>query len=274
MSVPVLGHAHRPTRDVTGWRTQARTSLLALSCCLVLAATPVLADTSDGKAVSGTSTISLWVKDAPLSLLVQNLGQLSGREVTTEGSLGVPVSGRFSGTLAQTLAELATNYPVLFDVGDDTLHAIDSSSGSRVSIAILSDELDDDFKKVLFEQVGPGNDIEIRADAIRVAGHPDFVKRTTGMITRTLADNGARHIIEQKAETVVAIEAAVSGIATAPAPADIDVDVDQLASEAVIDAGSDEMLADIATEGKPPAEQAELSKPIRWVTDIPGFHTF
>lgn len=244
-------------------------ALLMTLCCSALAGGPLLADTTEAKAAQADSAapeLSLWIKDAPMSLIVRQLAQSSGREAAIEGTLDTPVSGRFTGSLEQTLAELAAGYPVLFDLDESALHAVDSESGSSVSIAVVSDELSEDFKTALFEQLVPGNDIEIRADAVRVSGHPDFVKRATGFITGALADNGARQIVELKSK--VGIEGAVEGLAGA---AD---NVDQAAGVAVIDAGSDEMLADMADEGKPAADQATLSKPIRWVTDIPGYDTF
>ncbi|MGQ7846500.1 hypothetical protein ACUNV4_18610 [Granulosicoccus sp. 3-233] len=243
--------------------------LLGLLCCTALAGGPVLADNGNVDADPSASTvpeISLWVRDAPMSLVVKQLAQLSGREVVLDGALDMSVSGRFGGSLEQTLVELSANHPVLFDLDGRTLRATGSDNSSKVSIAVVSDELSEEFKSSLFEQLAPGNDIEIRADAVRVAGHPVFVKRVSGLITRTLADNGARQGIEPDVEPTM--EAAVAGIdSTANS-------VDQKASEVVIDVGSDEMLADIADEGKPAADQATLSKPIRWVTDIPGYDTF
>lgn len=264
MSVPFPGR----TRCTVG-----PLGLLALGC-LVLTSVPVCADTVSADPVAATDTaaveqsapVNLWVKDARLSVLVQQLAELTGREADVEEGLDMRVSGRFNGKLEQTLAILATEYPVLFDLDEDVLRAAGKDSGSSISIALLSDELSEPFKRALFDQIAPGNDVEIRSDAVRVTGHPLFVKRTTAMITRTLADNGARQIIEQKAST--STESIATGISES-------VDDDDAAiTTAVIDSGSAEMLADIADEGRPPSDQATLSQPIRWVTDIPGFDTF
>lgn len=243
-----------------------RAGLFALSCCSVLATATVQADTNDTATAPSTAAvtdISLWVKDAPLSLVVTQLAQLSGREAEIEGSLGMPVSGRFHGSVAQALTDLSAAYPVLFDLEGDTLRATNGDSASHVSVAVPSEELSEEFRAQLFEQVSPGNDIEIRADAVRVSGHPAFVSRAAAMVTAAAADSGARHLVGQKA-----------GADSDNAVADSATTVDQTAGQAVIDSGSDEMLADIADEAKPPADQAQLSRPIRWVTDIPGFHTF
>lgn len=229
--------------------------MLALTC-LASTTTPLQADFSNTDIAPQTAPLNLWVKSAPMSLLVEQLAQLSGQEAELTGTLDMPVSGRFNGSLEQTLVQLAANYPVLFDLGDGTLHASDSSSGSSISIAAVSSDLDDALKQSLFEDMAAGNDVEIRADAVRVSGHPAFVNRIRERILRALADGGARLLTEQNSDEEV------------PAAASPTLEVE------VIDAGSNEMLADIADESKPPRDQATLSKPIRWVTDIPGFHTF
>ena len=243
--------------------------LTGLFCCLALAAGPVLADTSDASTEQTGDTapeVSLWVKQAPLSLVVRQLAELSGREAVIDGTLDAPVSARFSGDVQQALSDLSTNYPVLFDIDEGTVNATAGEAASSVSVAVVSDELSDDFRNSLFEALAPGNDVEIRSDAIRISGHPDFVKRVSGLVARTWADNGARVPVEPDGE--IAIGAALAGIASDANSAD------EAAAEVVIDSGSDEMLADMADEEKPPADQAVLSKPIRWVTDIPGYDTF
>ncbi len=243
--------------------------LTGLFCCLALAAGPVLADTADAtaeKANSAAPEVSLWVKQAPLSLVVRQLAELSGKEAVMTGPLDMPVSARFSGTVPQVLSDLSANYPVFFDIDESTVNAAAGSETSSVSVAVISDELSEEFRDSLFDDLAPGNDIEIRSDAIRISGHPDFVKRTSGLIARTWADNDARTPAD--ADGGMEIGAALAGIARDPETAD------QAAAELVIDSGSDEMLADMADEAKPPADQAVLSKPIRWVTDIPGYDTF
>ena len=122
---------------------------------------------------------------------------------------------------------------------------------SSISIAMLSTTFDETFKNELLASSGAGNSVEFREDAVRVSGHPAFVKRQAGYITKALATAEAR----LNADSLTAESAS---------------------SEAmfVADSGSAEVLVDIHDEGRPPAEQANLSKPIRWVTDIPGYHTF
>ncbi len=161
------------------------------------------------------------------------------------------MTGRFSGSLGSTLAKLSANYPVIFDLDGKTLRAMKGDARSTVSIAVLSSTFDEAFKSELLASSGAGNSVDFREDAVRISGHPAFVKRQTGYIT------------------------------TALKTAQVRLNADSLSTESgatnvtsLADSGSAELLVDIQDEGKPPAEQANLSKPIRWVTDIPGFHTF
>lgn len=254
-----------------GLRSTGYLSLVVLAC-VALTSRPALADTlavDTAVPAAPETPINLWAKSAPLSVLVQQLGQLSGRDVELGSELDVQVSGRFSGNLEQALAILSTEYPVLFDLDQGVLRAEGKANSRSVAVAVISDELSEPFKQSLFEQIAPGNDIEIRSDSVRVTGHPVFVKRAAEMVARarTLAhDSGAGSLAEQNAEGELDIT--VNDAAETPTESIPPTDV------TVIDSGSAELLADIADEGKPTDEQATLARPIRWVTDIPGFDTF
>ncbi len=130
---------------------------------------------------------------------------------------------------------------------------MNGNARSSVSIAMLSTTFDETFKKELLASSGVGNSVEFREDAVRVSGHPAFVKRQAGFITRALATAEARLNAGSLTATAKSVPAGATSMA---------------------DSGSAEVLVDIQDEGKPPAEQANLSKPIRWVTDIPGYNTF
>lgn len=260
-------------------RKSLASALLPVLLPLALSATTLHADSHEPTTVSGTAgnpAVNLWIKSAPLSLVVEQLGQLGSRNVQMQGDLSMPVSGRFTGDLEQALGELSRDLPVLFDLQQETLYATHRDQRSSVSVAVISDDLSQDFRQNLFEQISPGNDIEIRADSIRVTGHPDFVRRVTGIVTHQVAESDARTLSESS-ESILQLGAAESATLDGE---DAMVGDSATAEEgmepslAVVDAGSEEMLADIADEGRPEADQATLSKPIRWVTDIPGFHTF
>jgi hypothetical protein len=185
-----------------------------------------------------------------MHLVVGQLAQIAGRQPQVEGGLDTAVSGRFSGTLSEILSSLSADYPVLFDLTDDSLQAGSSDEQSNASIPLAGRTLQKTYQTELLGSVLPGNTLEFRDDEVRLTGHPAFVKRTARRIAETLADDDAKVGAKVKAGA------------------------DDTAAAQVVDAGSDEMLADIEDEARAPADQATLSRPIRWVTDIPGYDTF
>ncbi|ASJ76593.1 hypothetical protein [Granulosicoccus antarcticus] len=192
---------------------------------------------------------SFWVDAAPMTMVIDQMAALAGKTAEIEGLAEVPVSGRFSGSLDNLLRVLSSQYPVAFDVEGDVLRANDASALTSVSIAMLSTELDGELKDELQVSEGSGNKLEFREDAVRISGHPAFVRRTATSITKAL------------------VRARGEALAGAP-------ESEPQAVDTIADAGSVEVLADIQDEGKAPTDQASLSKPIRWVTDIPGYNTF
>ena len=243
---------------------------------LVLLTTASQADTAasvSANAKAGISAadtrVSFWVDAAPLALVIRQLAFLSNKNVVIEDPVEVEevaeaeavatgpgfdealVSGRFSGSLGSTLEKLSADYPVTFDLDGETLRAMKGATRSNVSIAMLSTTFDDAFRNELIASSGAGNLVDFREDAVRVSGHPAFVKRQSEYITSALASAGARLNAESVTTSAESTEAT-----------------------SMADSGSAQVLADIQDEGKPPAEQANLSKPIRWVTDIPGYNTF
>ncbi|MFK7852599.1 MAG: hypothetical protein AB8B79_00740 [Granulosicoccus sp.] len=188
------------------------------------------------------AVVNIWVDNANLNLFIQQLASISGRTPQIEGVLPGIISGRFSGSVEETLNDLSDNYPVLFDVEEDVLRAVDKSALSNVSIAMTDASLADGFKSQLDRGLLPGNSIEFGEGAIRVSGHPSFVKRSASLITAELADSEAR------------------------------------ANQAiVVDKGSEQMIKDITSSKQ--TEQKVVGandgpRPILSVDDIPGFNTF
>jgi hypothetical protein len=207
--------------------------------------------------------ISIWVRAAPLRLVISQLAGMTGRQPELDGSLDKPVSGRFSGSLEETLALLSADYPVLFDMDREVLRATDSQSISQASIPLTGKVLDDALRVQLQGSLLPGNEVEFQEDAIRLVGHPDFVKRTASQIIRSLSD-GDREQREGDADSYADPVAEVAASSDIIAPDD----------QPIADAGGTEMLSDIEDKTRPSPEQATLSRPIRWVTDIPGYTTF
>lgn len=236
---------------------------LSLLCMLLplspaaSAQTSALAESVPGSAQSEQAQIILWFDAAPLDLVITRLADISGRAVETDGVPLMRVSGRLNGSLEDALEALSVRHPVLFDVTDDTLSATSSEFVTNVSILAPSQDLDEAFKRQLLDHRGAGNQLEFRDDSVRVSGHPAFVGRTAMLINKTIIDPGLRD------STQGAMNSARSP-AENPLPG----------AAATLDAGAGELLADIRDEAKAPAEQATLVRPIRWVTDIPGFDTF
>lgn len=186
--------------------------------------------------------INIWVDNASLNLFVSQLASISGKTSQIEGVLPGIISGRFTGSVEQTLNALSNSYPILFDLEGDVLRAIDKSALSNVSIAMSDASFGDTFKAGLDDPMIPGNSIEFREDSIHVSGHPSFVKRSAGRITAELANFEA---IENMA--------------------------------AVVDIGSKEMINDIkpvSATDETVAKIEEGQRPILSVTDIPGYNTF
>ena len=186
--------------------------------------------------------VNIWVDNASLNLFVKQLANISGKTPQIDGVLPGIISGRFNGSVKQTLNTLSDQYPVLFDVEGDVLRAVDKSAISNVSIAMTDVALDDVFKSELDDNLLPGNDIEFREDSIRVSGHPSFVKRSASRITAELADTEA-----------------------------------QLSETSVVDAASNELVEDIRTDEQSDERVVTVEqgpRPILEVDDIPGFNTF
>lgn len=246
--------------------TAARKSVVWVSgLCLALAIGAVVATEPDSSGLVGESVVdpkpviasvstdiqglslvdlqnaqvSVWVDNASIDFVVGQLAYLSGRQSIIDGELSGRVSGRFSGSMGATLTALSTTYPVLFDVDDKSLHAVSSDSRSSVSIALDDPELVSKYESEWLDGVLPGNTVEFREDAIWLSGHPAFVKRRARSITSSIATDGLR-----------------------------------LPASVVNDAGATAMLRDIQEEAQPTPARAQLTKPIKWVTDIPGFNTF
>ncbi len=230
---------------------------MLLACALCVSTISVAVETSPTDQPG--PEVSIWVDDASLDMVIQQLAQMSGSEVAIDGELDGKVSGRFSGTMHETLATLSESYPVLFDLSDDTLHVVNKSEQSSVAIAMSTPSLDEAYRASLMEGLVSGNDIEFRDDSVRVSGHPAFVKRTAKSITTAMADAGARAQANPSEDAVAKAESEANPESEA---------------DTVVDAGAKVLVDDMQDDVKPASERASLSKPIEWVTDIPGYNTF
>lgn len=222
-----------------------------------------------------TPPLNLWVDKAPLQLVVGQLARISGREALISGELDGEVSGRFNGSVSDVLNTLADSHGAVFDLQTSTLAAIDAESVSHVSIAMDGMSISDAMQASLEAQAVQGNRVEFRDDSVRLSGHPTFVKRLAMDITSLSSKSEQQEQRRQERLEQARAELARSTEAAVSAQSSGDPDSEQPAAQlATKDAGSQAMLKDIQDEQKPASERASLAKPIRWVTDIPGFDTF
>lgn len=207
--------------------------------------------------------INIWVDRAPLELMVGQLAQESGRQINVKGELKGQVSGRFTGSVSDTLAALSSTHSILFNLTDDTLQAISKDAQSSVSIALSGPQLDEQFVASLSSESLLGNTVEFRDDSVRISGHPEFVTKVTQLITSAIAEN----IGTKRVNSGGSAELSVQNLNSSLAAMDTTI-------QPVVDAGAQVMLEDILDESLPETERAALSKPIRWITDVPGYTTF
>ncbi len=164
-------------------------------------------------------TIDLWMNEAPLTHVIHQLAELSGGDAKFTGSVEGQVSGRFSGTVADTLETLSEEHNVLFDMQGDTLNATSKRALSEVSMVMAGAELNDTLKNSMQDGLMPGNAIDIQDELVKLSGHPDFVKRIARQLAAELAITRAAEL-ELSAqdeptaeETIAKVSAAASAIA-------------------------------------------------------------
>lgn len=156
---------------------------VALVMCLVS-----LVGTSNSVSAGDLNkSIDLWMNEAPLTHVIHQLAELSGGDANITGSVDGLVSGRFSGTVADTLETLSEEHDVLFDMQGDTLNATSKRALSEVSMVMAGAELNDTLKSSMQNGLMPGNAIDIQDELVKLSGHPDFVKRMARQLAAELA---------------------------------------------------------------------------------------
>ena len=186
--------------------------------------------------------ISVWVDDAALDLFVSQLATITGREAQVEGDLTATVSGVFNGSMLDALAEVREQTPVIFDMDDTSLAVMPESARLSATVALGTTTSDDQLLKTLMTDMPPGNDILVRDGEALISGHPSFVERVAKTMTVAYAKSEKTDLTEP-----VVVSSAVQAIPSEDA-AEPDASVE--------------------------TETVSTPRPIRWVTDIPGFDTF
>ena len=183
--------------------------------------------------------ISVWVDDASLGIFVSQLATITGREARIEGDMTATVSGIFNGSMLDALEEVREQTPVIFDMDETSLAVVPESARSSATVVLGTTTSDDQLLKTLMTDMPPGNDILLRDGEAFISGHPAFVERT------------ANTMIVAFAKT-------------------------DLTEPVVVSAAAKVMQSEDVTEPDESVqtETASAPKPIRWVTDIPGFDTF
>lgn len=224
--------------------------LLILSSCFVLIAKPSHAQQLSLEDAIDTQ-VDVWVDSAPLHLFIEQLAQMTGRIAEVQEGLAGKISGRFNGSMTDTLGAVHNQFPVLLYLDDKTLGIVDQDR--LVSATIMTGEgvLDPAMASDLVVGLLPGNSIDVRAGEVLVRGHPSFVNRMASMLASAMRE------IERAEEDP---SSPINDVATLA----IDPSALQVHSD---ESGSEE-------DAEVPTVEQTTRKTYLWVTDIPGFDTF
>lgn len=274
--------------------TAFNTFALAFVCCV--SASTLLAEDIVPDKFQSDAQINVWVDNASLDLFVSQLAVITGRDASIEGNLQGKVSGRFNGSMMDTLSDVGEQFPVLFDLDDNVLGAVTETERSNATIALGGVALDEQTKTILLDRLLPGNRLDMRNDEVVVSGHPSFVNRIAKTVTLAVARaEPAMAVQATKTSNEFALDVPIASTETddpsvATDDTSLAIDDASIATDAtiedvqsndiVIDTASQLILDEAANEslrvGSPETAFANELKTdgILWVTDIPGFETF
>jgi len=167
--------------------------------------------------------LDIWVQQAPLTLVIEQIASVAGKNAKFTGSIEGQVSGRLTGDLTDNLVRLSDSHGVLFDVQGDDLHVISNRAMSSVSMSLPGAGLIKSIQQTLDEAPFPGNTVFLQEGKVKVSGHPNFVKR----IVRRMGSGQSVYSVKKVAptvklakETVVAEPELSAAILDKQAPAD------------------------------------------------------
>lgn len=252
---------------------------------LSVSALQVNAEEALAEPVNGNTPVNLWVDRAPLDLFIVELAATIGLEAVIEAPLEGQVSGVFNGKLSDTLATVGKQYSLLFDVDENELRAMPESARSNASVALVNVDLDDSAALALFDNLLPGNTVDLSGDMITVSGHPSFVRRAARFVASKVS------LVEQPESEFTLVEPPESeftldlsldlsvdrpdDLSLGDEAAQTDTDVTDADPEIdVIDAATQVVLEDLTEPSLATQQDQSVSRKIEWVTDIPGFNTF
>ncbi|MFK7861757.1 MAG: hypothetical protein AB8B64_23275 [Granulosicoccus sp.] len=252
-----------------------RTLLFALACCAGSNGLVYAEDVVPSKDQSDDQ-INVWVDNAPLELFISQLALITDRDVSIDGELSGQVSGRFNGSMIDTLGAVGKQFPVLFDLDDGVLGAVADSNRSSATIALGDIALGDEMEAALLDDVLPGNELQIRPAEVIISGHPAYVGRVAKVLLSAVARS------DTKAIAAISTTTAASVVEENAAVADPKVS-EPVVGKATIGKAAQMILDEAAqeVEDAKPADTTTASvvaetttTEIRWVTDIPGYETF
>lgn len=195
--------------------------------------------------------VDVWVDNAPLNLFFEQLAQMTGRVAEVQDGLPGEISGRYNGSMADTLGAVHSQFPVLIFLDDKTLGIVGEEQ--LVSATILTGEgvLDPETASDLIAGLLPGNSVDVRAGEVLVRGHPTFVNQMASKLASTIRE------IERAQNDASATISSVAKLANEPRI--------PLANKDTGDSEGGEKALVIRRTN---------TKRYLWVTDIPGFDTF
>jgi len=251
--------------------------------------------------------IEFWVHEAPLSVVIEQIANLTGRSVDISGAIEGKVSGTFDNSLLETLTSFSGDYQLLFDLDADTLYAIKNHAKSVASVEVFSAKRTQEIQDEWRAESLPGSRFDITDGRVKLSGHPAFVHR----ITQALSGNRVQAIaptmlppdlklttkrlvipevtLEQSEQSStaeshpsdnefseVSISREISESSQMPLSASGEISAVEKLTGAVTmprETVIEELVADEKPAVKTNASGA-LAEDINWVTEIPGFSTF
>lgn len=245
---------------------------LLLCTTLGMAATPSHAQNIVPAKVQSDEQVTVWVNNAPLKTFVSQLATITGRKAYVIGELEGTVSGRFNGSMAETLSTVGEAYPVLFELDENSLAAVSDSEKSEATIALNETVDEQAMQSTLSADLLPGNDVQVGNGEVVVSGHPEFVRRMSASVASYIdgsysAETTADAESDTNSDADTGVEVAQSGVVD-------NNDNSVLNADPVVDVATSQMINNDSKDVSAVNQSETVSRKIRSVTDIPGFNTF
>jgi len=216
----------------------------------------------------------IWVKDAPLSLVVEQLAGMTGTTLEETTALRDKVSGTFSGTLREILSAISVDHDLLFHLQNSVLHVSDKRSATSATLSIPPTGFDAAAQQVWQRFQSPGNSVVVDGNKAILSGHPEFVNLMTAKVTSKTKELSSQIAVNNQQWEEATTPSQNAEIAVLKN--DVAINSESLASMGVNDVATRALLEDRQPEdAKGGVIRSDSSDPVLdSVTDIPGFSTF